>query len=179
MTPFLSLRRDPHFNLNDFLRSLRSEVKSWRRVFWRLWGMTHPLYCSLCSAYFPVYLNEFCSFHPQDPEFPTIQFKNSTQPFGVYPCCETPAFRFQPAPNSSSIASSSSTASSSSSSSTSGCQARDHRVRLKSDLDSAVYRILMAHREAICVTPVRKTGIKLPSSDANSVTMPKMNPATL
>ena len=57
--------RDHSFNLNDFIRSLRAELKSWRRVFWRLWGMVHPLYCSLCSSHFPVYLNEFCRFHPQ------------------------------------------------------------------------------------------------------------------
>ena len=57
--------RDRSFSLNDFLRGLRSELKSWRKVFWRLWGMVHPLYCSLCSAAYPVYLNEFCRFHPQ------------------------------------------------------------------------------------------------------------------
>ena len=61
----ISPNRDHSFNLNDFIRSLRTELKSWRRVFWRLWGMVHPLYCSLCSSHFPVYLNEFCRFHPQ------------------------------------------------------------------------------------------------------------------
>ena len=109
--------RDPKFNLNDFLRSLRVELKSWRKVkktreiqeycvynftffqvFWRLWGICHTLYCSLCSTHFPAYLHEFCSFHPQDPEFPTIQFKNSTQPFGNFTCCQMPINRFQPLP---------------------------------------------------------------------------------
>jgi hypothetical protein len=92
------LCRDPNFNLNDFLRSLRVELKSWRKVFWRLWGICHSLYCSLCSNNFPVYMHEFCSFHPQDPDFPTIQFKNSTQPFGAFTCCQMSIYRFQPLP---------------------------------------------------------------------------------
>ena len=88
--------RDPQFNLNDFLRSLRVELKSWRKVFWRLWGMCHSLYCSLCSSYFPVYMHEFCSFHPQDPDFPGIQFKTSQQPYGAFSCCQMAVYRFQP-----------------------------------------------------------------------------------
>ena len=90
--------RDPTFNLNDFIRTLRLELKSWRKVFWRLWGICHALYCSLCGSYFQVYMHEFCSFHPQDPEFPNIQFKNSTQPCGTYPCCQVAVNRFSPLP---------------------------------------------------------------------------------
>ena len=73
-------------------------MKSWRKVFWRLWGMCHALYCSLCSSYFPVYMHEFCTFHPQDPDFAPIQFKTSTQPFGSFTCCQMPVYRFQPLP---------------------------------------------------------------------------------
>ena len=111
--------RDPNFNLNEFLRNLRSELKSWRKVFWRLWGMCHTLYCALCSSHFPVYMHEFCSFHPQDPEFPSIQFKNSTQPFGSFTCCQMPINRFQPLP-----------------ANQKGCQSRDHRVKTRNETDS-------------------------------------------
>ena len=93
-----STSRDQSFNLNDFIRTLRLELKSWRKVFWRLWGICHALYCSLCGSYFQVYMHEFCSFHPQDPEFPNIQFKNSTQPCGTYQCCQTSVNRFSPLP---------------------------------------------------------------------------------
>lgn len=95
---FTYFYRDPQFNLNDFLRSLRVELKSWRKVFWRLWGMCHALYCSLCASYFPAYMHEFCSFHPQDPDFAPIQFKTSTQPFGAFTCCQMPIYRFQALP---------------------------------------------------------------------------------
>lgn len=147
-------QRDPNFNLNDFLRSLRIELKSWRKVFWRLWGLCHALYCSLCSTYFPVYLHEFCSFHPQDPEFPNIQFKNSTQPFGTFICCQTSVYRFQPLQMNQK-----------------GCQSRDHRVKIRNDHDSQIFRVLMAHRDLICLCPTRKSGIKI-TSDANSITLP-------
>lgn len=90
--------RDEAFNVNEFIKNLRAELKSWRKVFWRLWGMVHYLYCSLCTSHFQAYLLEFCGFHPQDPEFPTIQFKNSCQPFGVYQCCNSHTNRFQPLP---------------------------------------------------------------------------------
>jgi hypothetical protein len=127
--------------------------------------MTHPLYCSLCSTHFPAYLNEFCSFHPQDPEFRTLQFKNSSQPFGHFPCCHTPVFRYQSVPQAHQ-----------------GCQSRDHRVKLRSQtgltgsdplaVDAEIFRLLMANREAICLSPLRKTGIKI-AADANSITLPK------
>ena len=42
------------------------------------------------------YMLEFCSFHSGEPEFPNIQFKNSTLPMGEYPCCGETAIRFQP-----------------------------------------------------------------------------------
>ena len=34
-----------------------------------------------------------------------------------------------------------------------------------------IFRLLMAHRDLICLCPVRKSGIKI-SADANSVTLP-------
>ena len=55
---------------------------------------TCPL--SLCERPFQLYLLEFCSFHPGQPEFPNIQFKNSTLPMGEFPCCGELALRFQP-----------------------------------------------------------------------------------
>ena len=111
--------RDPNFNLTDFIKSLRLELKTWQKVFWRLWGICHVTVCSLCDQPFQVvktvmtvlqqaaewlrlklclqfYMLEFCSFHSGEAEFPNIQFKNSTLPMGEYPCCGEMALRFQP-----------------------------------------------------------------------------------
>ena len=107
--------RDPNFTLSEFIKSLKLELKTWRKVFWRLWGICHVSNCSLCEKPFQVklwwntekfnlrmhfflqfYMLEFCSFHPGEAEFPNIQFKNSTLPMGEYPCCGQLALRFQP-----------------------------------------------------------------------------------
>ena len=97
--------------LNTIIRQLRLELKTWRKVFWRLWGICHAFVCCLCGQPFQVsleylttyhlpspqfYMLEFCSYHPTEPEFPAIQFKNSTLPLGEFPCCGETAVRFQP-----------------------------------------------------------------------------------
>lgn len=47
--------RDPMWDLNCYIAQLFKELKSWRRVYWKLWGHAHYLYCCLCEMYFPVY----------------------------------------------------------------------------------------------------------------------------
>lgn len=46
--------RDLSWNLNSLTTNLYKELKSWRNVYWRLWGMCHYLYCESCESYFPV-----------------------------------------------------------------------------------------------------------------------------
>ncbi len=57
-----------------------------------------------------------------------------------------------------------------------GCQSRDHRVKLRSEQDAAVFRVLMAHRDIICLSPAKKssaaTGSIKIGADANSITLP-------
>ena len=195
-----STSRDQSFNLNDFIRTLRLELKSWRKVFWRLWGICHALYCSLCGSYFQVYMHEFCSFHPQDPEFPNIQFKNSTQPCGTYQCCQTSVNRFSPLPPSDKVSQIFHHVDITINNRlkdlflmlfnrifylNQGCQSRDHRVKLRNrngntseeelQQQQEIFRLLMAHRDLICLCPIRKSGIKI-SADANSVTLPNPLP---
>lgn len=110
------------------------ELKSWRKVFWRLWGICHVSVCSLCDKQFQFYMMEFCSFHPGEAEFPNIQFKNSTLPMGEYPCCGEVALRFQPLFQTAA-----------------GCKVRDHKLKVRSQRDSEMYRTLITHRDLICV----------------------------
>ena len=46
--------RDPNFTLSEFIKSLKLELKTWRKVFWRLWGVCHVATCSLCDKPFQV-----------------------------------------------------------------------------------------------------------------------------
>ena len=105
---------------------------------------------------------EFCSFHSGEPEFPNIQFKNSTLPMGEYPCCGETAIRFQPLfqvrislfvwlrcgllvgqlldlqfeNNQNFIVPKG----------TDGCRHRDHKVKVKNPKESEMYLTLMTHR---------------------------------
>ena len=46
--------RDPTFTLSEFIKSLKLELKTWRKVFWRIWGICHVSQCSLCEKPFQV-----------------------------------------------------------------------------------------------------------------------------
>ena len=53
-----------------------------------------------------------------------------------------------------------------------GCQTRDHRPKVRSEVDTTVYRVLLAHRDAICLSPAKKTGgIKI-GTDSTSISLP-------
>jgi len=38
--------RDVSWDVNDFLVDLKQDLKGWREVYWRLWGIINWLYCS-------------------------------------------------------------------------------------------------------------------------------------
>jgi len=88
--------RDPNWNLNDYIRWLRQELKSWRHMYWRLWGDCHFLYCGACHNYFPVYQMQWCCHHPDAPQFFTMEHQPTmTYPTGRFPCCGERAYRFE------------------------------------------------------------------------------------
>lgn len=51
--------RDSSWNFNNFISNLYKELKSWRKVYWRLWGNCHYLYCVTCESHFPLYQVRF------------------------------------------------------------------------------------------------------------------------
>lgn len=83
--------RDTNWNLNNFVSALHKEVKSWRKVYWRLWGQCHFLYCAICETYFPAYQMLWCQYHPDQPQF-------MTPATGRYPCCGAQANRYETLP---------------------------------------------------------------------------------
>lgn len=83
--------RDTNWNLNNFVSALHKELKSWRKVYWRLWGQCHFLYCAICETYFPAYQMLWCNYHPDIPQF-------MTPATGRYPCCGSQANRYETLP---------------------------------------------------------------------------------
>lgn len=84
------------WSLNDYIITLRSELRSWRKVYWRLWGDCHFLLCKQCDTYFPINQANWCSYHPEDPQFFINEQQRATPfPLGRYPCCSQRAFRYE------------------------------------------------------------------------------------
>ncbi|KAM7358569.1 uncharacterized protein ACRADG_003498 isoform 1-T3 [Cochliomyia hominivorax] len=130
--------RDPSWDLNYYITQLFKELKSWRLVYWKLWGHAHYLYCCLCEMYFPVYQMSWCRYHPEAPSFlGPIAEGRTTGPAGRYACCGQQAFRYEtlPGPH--------------------GCQFREHSVLVETDRERSILSIVQLAIEgnALGTTP--------------------------
>ncbi|KAH8242404.1 hypothetical protein KR032_005580 [Drosophila birchii] len=127
--------RDTNWDLNAYIVQLFKELKSWRKVYWKLWGHCHYLYCCTCEAHFPVYQMHWCRFHPESPNF--LGPVGAAGPAGRYSCCGQQAFRYEtlPGPN--------------------GCQFREHSVLVETDRERAILAIaqLVGENYALCEPP--------------------------
>ncbi|XP_034483574.1 uncharacterized protein KIAA1841 homolog [Drosophila innubila] len=130
--------RDTNWDLNVYVLQLFKELKSWRKVYWKLWGHCHYLYCCSCEAHFPVYQMNWCRYHPEPPNFlgPEVEGRMAG-PAGRYACCNQQAFRYEtlPGPN--------------------GCQFREHSVLVDTDRERAILTIaqLVGENYALCEQP--------------------------
>ncbi|KAL6256822.1 hypothetical protein P5V15_011761 [Pogonomyrmex californicus] len=128
--------RDLTWTLNDYVIALRSELRSWRKVYWRLWGDCHFLLCQQCNVYFPIHQIDWCCYHPESAQF----FVNEQQrpmpfPLGRYPCCSQSAYRFEALSNHG------------------GCRYKEHIPSIESEKELSILNILTAHREVIILEP--------------------------
>ncbi|XP_018562047.1 uncharacterized protein KIAA1841 homolog [Anoplophora glabripennis] len=123
--------RDSSWDINNYIIKLHKTLKTWRKVYWRLWGEAHVLYCSICKRYFPSNQIGWCRYHPDAPQFFTLDAQKAPLPIGRYPCCGERAYRFQLLEN------------------FSGCQFRQHVVCTQDVRDSAVFTMLEAYRHII------------------------------
>ena len=78
------------WDLHRWVGTLRRGKGGAREAFWRLWGLTRFLTCSVCSVQFPLAELEHCTYHPSEPCFERGENR------GTYPCCGAPALRFDP-----------------------------------------------------------------------------------
>ncbi|PSN50899.1 hypothetical protein C0J52_05356 [Blattella germanica] len=128
--------RDQNWNLNDYIRNLRQELKSWRFVYWRLWGDCHFLYCNVCHNYFPVHQMKWCCHHPELAQFFTMEHQRAmTFPIGRFPCCGDRAYRFEVL------------------NSQSGCQFKEHTPSLNTPRDIEVNKLFIKHQSLITMDP--------------------------
>lgn len=125
------LCRDPSWNIKDYLLKLLKSLKTWRRVYWRLWGDAHFLFCTTCNKYFPAHQIGWCRYHPDSPQFFTVETQKAPLPIGRYPCCGDRAYRFQLLDNQA------------------GCKFREHTPCANEVRDAAVVNMLEMYRHLV------------------------------
>ncbi|KAK0095184.1 hypothetical protein PV326_009031 [Microctonus aethiopoides] len=128
--------RDLTWSLNEYISTLRSEMRSWRKVYWRLWGDCHFLYCRQCHTYFSIHQMDWCSYHPDTPQFfANEQQKSAPFPLGRYPCCSQRAYRFEALPN------------------REGCRFKEHIPVISHENDGHILNIYTIYRDVISQEP--------------------------
>lgn len=127
--------RDSGWSLTEYVAQLQRNLKSWRKVYWRMWGSAHFLYCLTCHRYFPVKQLSWCRFHPDMPQFFTLDAQRAPLPVGRYPCCGERAYRFQPLDGAS------------------GCHFREHTPCTDSIKDSSILEMLEQFKALITEDP--------------------------
>ena len=116
--------RDMNWSLSNFVANLHKELRSWRRVYWRLWATCHFLYCSICETHFPTSQMLCCQHHPDMPQF--LGSPSEGGKIGRYPCCGLQlAYRYENVTGPSS-----------------GCQYREHCVVAENDRDRAILSLV-------------------------------------
>ncbi|XP_072713597.1 SANT and BTB domain regulator of class switch recombination isoform X2 [Ciconia boyciana] len=138
--------RDKTWEVHEYLIGLHEELKSWRDVYWRLWGTVNWLTCSRCNQSFLCTEFSHCQYHLQPVLYPGVASALGSSGTGVYPCCNQKVLRFDPTtlPK--------------------GCQVRDHMVDLPSGnedgdpLPSQTTKILndLLHHRDVIVVPFTK-----------------------
>ena len=128
--------RDLTWSLNNYIITLRTELRSWRKVYWRLWGDCHFLFCTQCNIYFPIHQFDWCCYHAEFSQF----FINEQQrpmpfPLGRYPCCSQRAYRFEVLPN------------------YEGCTYREHTPDVRTQRDVNILNIFTVYKEVIAMEP--------------------------
>ncbi|XP_076453288.1 SANT and BTB domain regulator of class switch recombination-like isoform X2 [Babylonia areolata] len=139
--------KDATFDINAHLIELKSQLKTWRDVYWRIWGTINSLPCSRCGEDFPLTEFGHCRYHPEPPRYDNNEPGSLMSCVGTYPCCHLMTVRFDPQQQNK------------------GCRVKDHIISLselpssagsssKDAGKSAVHRLyddLLARRDTICV----------------------------
>ncbi|XP_078205409.1 SANT and BTB domain regulator of class switch recombination isoform X24 [Callithrix jacchus] len=88
--------RDKTWDVHEYLNSLFEELKSWRDVYWRLWGTVNWLTCSRCYQAFLCIEFSHCQYHSETVVYPSAASSVNTVGTGIYPCCNQKVLRFDP-----------------------------------------------------------------------------------
>ncbi|KAK5638995.1 hypothetical protein RI129_013290 [Pyrocoelia pectoralis] len=123
---------DKLWDINDHIEELYKTLKTWRKIYWHLWGDAHFLYCSVCKRFFQCHQIGWCRFHPDPPQFFTIDAQRASLPGGTLSLLWRTGVSFRT--NRTNLQ---------------GCQFREHCPLTDTVRDSAVLSILENFRSLI------------------------------
>lgn len=126
--------RSPSWDLSKYIDLMYEELKSWKVVYWRLWGLCHFLKCIECKALFPLTQNNWCPYHPEAIEYFPIDSDNH-YPIGTYKCCNEVAFKFNVLNQ------------------CGGCSFKSHVPDLSSKIDIKIIEVYDKYKHVICCHP--------------------------
>ncbi|XP_075262546.1 SANT and BTB domain regulator of class switch recombination-like [Convolutriloba macropyga] len=82
--------RDIAWDVNEYLISQIRELKSWRNVYWSVWGLVNCLFCSKCNVTFQVRDLGQCLFHTSRMHVEQGEYD------GIFACCGQKSPLFNP-----------------------------------------------------------------------------------
>ena len=88
--------RDASWDVNNYLLELKGQLKTWRDVYWRLWGTINYAKCACCGEYFACTDLGQCRYHNEPPVYDTESGQSAKAAIGKYECCGVTVLRFDP-----------------------------------------------------------------------------------
>lgn len=126
--------RSPSWNLSNYIYLMYEELKCWKVVYWRLWGLCHFLKCSECKTLFPLTQSNWCPYHSEEIEYFPIN-SDTCYPIGTYKCCSEIAFKFNVLKQ------------------YGGCKFKSHIPDLSSKTDIKIIEVYNTYKHLICCQP--------------------------
>jgi len=135
---------DSNWDVSHYVQHCHDRLRlTWRETYWRLWGHTQLLWCSICQQFFSAAEMEHCSYHPERAVWQPAPCTH----IGCYPCCTKSAQRLGTLSHGAAT----------------GCCAREHLLALDDAEGLSIVEKISKHRSFMCVPfAERDSKLKLP-----------------
>lgn len=129
-------KRDMTWNLDRYLEDVYQSSHSWRKIYWRIWGLINSLHCTTCSIHFACSDFTKCPYHKETIVFPQNDPNENCHKPGTFPCCGVKSYKFDPIDPLFLF---------------SGCAYRNHTVNA-TERSSDVFQDMLTYFDLICVS---------------------------
>lgn len=124
--------KDQTWDKMKYVENLYEEYKSWRQVFWKIWGMINVLHCCVCEKPFACCDFELCRYHTQSCCYSEDDDKN----VGNFQCCGQKSWKFNLFDPNSCLT---------------GCSTKNHTVS-EEESETSVFKNMITYKNLICIS---------------------------